>query len=150
MLTKMEKTMLRNDWIDRLFTRLLARYGAQWISMWAGIEPEAIREDWAIELDGLSASALSHGLANLPPDRPPNSAQFRAICLRQVPEPSPALPSPPADPERVAEIVAGLQVPPERDIRDWARELQSREKSGELLTSAQRAMWRTAFLWSEV
>lgn len=140
--------MLRSDWVDRIQTRMLARYGSQWVAMWSGIDPEAVRVDWATELDGLSTTMLAYGLENLP-DRPPHSAQFKAICLRAPAQQVPLLPAPVADPERVTDAIRSMTqtmsaIRKRSYDKGWAGKLHEREQSGEKLTAAQRAAWRNA------
>ena len=35
---------LDSRWIDAIHTRLMVRYGAKWLNMWAGIDPEMVKE----------------------------------------------------------------------------------------------------------
>lgn len=140
--------MLRSDWVDRIQTRMLARYGSQWVAMWSGIDPAAVRDDWANELDGLTATMLAYGLENLP-DRPPHSAQFKAICWRAPAQQVPRLPAPVADPERVNDAIRSMTqtmnaIRTRTYDKGWAGKLQAREQRGEKLTAAQRTAWRNA------
>lgn len=137
---------LPDAWVDALFGRLAVRYGTAWTRMWEGIDAAAVRADWAAELAGFGGSpeAIKYALEHLPPDRPPNAAQFRALCINR-PEPMPkALPAPrgeipPAVAEKLAAIGKGQARP-----HAWAYELQEREKAGQQLTEAQRIAWRKA------
>lgn len=97
---------------EQIHARLLVRYGAQWIRMWDGIDPAAVRADWAEQVGYFGREAIQHALEHLPPDRPPNAAQFKALCLaaprRPVYEP-PGLERPdptPEDKSRVREMLA--------------------------------------------
>lgn len=137
--------MLKSAWVDRIHARILVRYGAAWLRMWEGIDQEAVKADWAEELDGLSADSLAYALDHLPPDRPPTVAQFKAIALARVPAAAPALPAPKADPARVAEIVSGIARPAGyRHPKQWARDLLDRQKSGERIPIAHLTMARAA------
>lgn len=91
--------------IDRIFERLTAAYGRQFLDLYADIDPGSVKTAWCHELDGFGNSAaglrrIAWALDNLP-DRAPNAIQFRNLC-RQAPVEEPApLPAPAADPERV-------------------------------------------------
>jgi len=45
---------LPEAWVDSLFARLAARYGAAWLRMWDGIPLDAVKADWAAELAGFA------------------------------------------------------------------------------------------------
>lgn len=94
---------LPNTWIDRIFTKLTLVYGREFLNRWEGVPIEAVKADWAHELDGFDKwpEAIAHALQNLPPDRPPTVLQFRALCRSAPPKPLPQLPAPKADPARV-------------------------------------------------
>ncbi len=142
--------MLPAAWIDSLFARLQVRYGAAWNRMWEGIDMAVVKADWAEELGGFerNPSAIGRALNGLPVDWPPTVAQFKALCIGEpgdIEQSQPILPAPPADPARVAEIVA--KIPREREkvpARKWSEDLRKREQSLGRLTMAQRTMWRAA------
>lgn len=137
---------LPDSWVDRIFSRLAVRYGAAWLRMWEGIPIDAVKADWALELHTMSGESIGYALEHLPPDRPPNVVQFKALCLSRPPSGVPALPAPRGPiPHEVAEKLkeigkAHRDCPP----RAWARHLRDREAAGEKLSTAQRAMWREA------
>lgn len=70
--------------IDRLFGRMLAKYGDKWSGMWSGIDPEAVKDEWAEELSCYTKTldAIAHGLDNLPHDIPPSLDEFKALCVK--------------------------------------------------------------------
>ena len=123
--------------IDRLFDRLAATYGRQWLDMWEGVDPNAVKSSWAHELAVFEHSLhrIAWALENLPP-KCPNAIQFKALCrLAPAPE-TPRLPEPKADPERVraelAKIAPTLVKKQEQaDKRDWARRIIARHDAGE-------------------
>ena len=143
-------------WIDKIFAKMLIRYGADWTRMWNGLDDKAmqlVKADWAQEL-GIFAERpefIAHGLDNLPSDRPPTVGQFRDLCKnRPAPQPV-ALPAPPRDPARVAALVAqalaAKPAPPDEKVSvhlEWARRLRKRDFLGERLTIHQRQAWREA------
>lgn len=136
--------MLSQKYVDRIFARLLVRYGIQWIRMWDGIDEAAVKSDWAQVLDNIPEFRLRHALDNLPSDRPPNAAQFRALCIgaREVAAP-PRLSAPALNPQRVVELVARIDRGP-KDPLAGARAMRNRELAGERLSIPQREFWRIA------
>lgn len=97
--------------IDRIFERLTATYGRQFVDLYADVDPGSVKTAWCHELASLGTAAglrrIAAALDNLP-DRAPNAVQFRNLCLQmKMPEPPP-LPSPPANPERLRAELAKL------------------------------------------
>lgn len=95
--------------VEQVFARMLVRYGAQWIRMWEGVEPEAVKADWARELAHATPEGIRYALDHLPPDRPPNVTQFKALMLNRPQKAYAELPRPPATPEekqRVRDLLA--------------------------------------------
>ncbi len=137
--------MLQSTWVDRIHTRLLVRYGTGWLRMWEGIDQEAVKADWAEELHGLSGESLAYALDHLPADRPPTATQLKALALNRTNHSGPLLPSPKADPQRVAEIVSAIKRPDGwRDPKQWARDLLARRSSGDRIPMAHVEMARRA------
>lgn len=98
-------------WIDRLFSRLAVRYGRSFLAQYDGIELDAVKADWAQCLGRFGPDAIRHALDHMSPDRPPNVAQFRALCNSAPPPPLKRLPPPqatPEDREKVRRILAEL------------------------------------------
>lgn len=98
--------------VDSLFARMLVRYGAGWTRMWEGIAIDAVKADWADQLDRVPEYAILYGLDYLPLDRPPTASAFRALCAA-APIPSlPRLTEPKPTEEqkaRASRIVADLK-----------------------------------------
>lgn len=140
--------------IDRLFSRLNATYGRDFMARWEGLDAGAVKSSWAHELAGFEQhlNSLAWALENLP-ERAPNVIEFRNLC-RKAPTPDvPRLPEPKADPNRVAAELAKLA--PVRaaavsgsagfDHRAWAQAILNRRARGERvnptsLRMAQQAM----------
>jgi hypothetical protein len=127
-------------WVDRIFGKLMLTYGAAWTQKWRDVDPLALKEDWARELDGFDQhpEAIRHALENLPAS-PPNVLEFRAIARRAPMPKIPRLEAPTASRERVAAEIAKLA--PARaaqrcDQRDWARRIVAKKKSGESVSFA--------------
>lgn len=140
---------LPDAWVNKIFEELTLVYGHAFLRRWDGLDMVRVKAKWAEELAPFAAApaALRHALERLPPDLPPTVLQFRDLCLSAPRQPTPTLPLPDADPQRVVQTLAQLQqqraVGP-RDLKAWARELKAREERGERLTQAQREMSRAA------
>jgi hypothetical protein len=80
--------------------------------MWAGLEPDAVKADWARELSVFQQNpdAIRYGLEYLPPSKPPTVLEFRDICRRSPPAVFKALPAPKPDPERLKAELAKLKM----------------------------------------
>ena len=133
---------------EKVLSKLALTYGVRFNDVYAGMEPEMVRRNWARELDGVSREGVLYAMANLPERYPPNVLEFRRLCqsrrteaerLRLPP------PKPQGMPDAVKKHLAGL-VRPNRDAdpRAWARRLRAREVACETLTPTQREMWRDA------
>jgi hypothetical protein len=96
-------------WLNRLFDRLVLRYGESFLRQYGDLNPAAVKADWADVLDGFKAESIRWALQYLPADRPPNAMQFRDLCRR-----SPSgdavekLPAPKPDPDRVRRMLQPL------------------------------------------
>lgn len=134
-------------YVDRIFTRLMVRYGSEWLRKWEGVPEDAVKADWADQLDGFERrpDCIRYALEHLP-ERAPSVTEFRAICNRMSEPAAPRLEAPKADPARVAREVAKMQAAKDaiRQAKDWAYRLQASERAGERLSKAQRDMWRAA------
>lgn len=129
--------------IDRIFDRLTAAYGRQFLDLYADIDPGSVKTAWCHELDAFGDSAaglrrIAWALDNLP-DRAPNAIQFRSLC-RQAPVETPApLPAPVANPERMRAELEKLGHKPRAqrihaaglDPKAWARRLVARHAGGD-------------------
>lgn len=146
---------LPSAWVDRLFAKLAVTYGQRFLGLYSGLDLEAVKADWAHELDGLQnrPEAIKHALEHLPTDQPPTVLQFRALC-RNAPTAHQALPSPKGAPDQrlMAKVKAAISRP--EDPKEWARRLARKEHwqamhprevgSRERLTPVQRRFWREA------
>jgi hypothetical protein len=130
--------MLRLDYVEEIHRRLLTRYGARWVSLWAGIEQRDIQADWAQQLDGMSPDGIKYAMGNLPPDFPPTATAFRALGNRR-PDPVVLALPPPSSPEKARKIAAavrmmsGKPMPSEHMAGLWAR-----LDAGETMSAAMR------------
>ena len=127
-----------------MFDRLQTRYGSMWTGLWKGLDMEAVKADWAEELAGYAGSpdAIKHGLAHLSPDRPPNAAQFAALCRNAPRYLPPLLAAPRFDSAAALIALRALARPKSESPKAWAYRL--RDKDQKMLTAAQRSMWPAA------
>ncbi len=136
--------------VEWLWARLIATYGVRFMAQYEGVPVADVKTDWANRLARFHdrREAVLWALENLP-DMPPNALGFARLCA-QAPAPAvPALPEPPADPERMRAELAKLapvlaKRPPAADHRDWARRLLARVDAGERVAPACVRMAREA------
>ena len=97
-------------WVDRIFEKLTLVYGQAFLARWRDLDLDAVKHDWAHELDGFERhpKAIAHALQALPPEKPPTVLQFRELARRAPLPELPRLESPPADAERVAAELGDL------------------------------------------
>lgn len=117
--------------IERLFDRLLATYGNEFVTKYGGMDSNKVKTVWAHELDAFADSLhrIAWALENLP-ERCPNAIEFKKLCYAA---PSPevlALPEPKVDMARLAAELAKLAplrekiaATPRKDCKEWARKL---------------------------
>jgi hypothetical protein len=98
-------------WIDKIFEKLTLVYGREFLNRWEGVPIEAVKDDWAHELEGFERwpEAIAFALKTLPPDRPPTVLQFRDICRKAPAKEFKQLPPPKPDPEKVRAEIAKLK-----------------------------------------
>ena len=129
--------------VDRLFDRLTATYGREWVNRWDGLDQNAVKTMWAYELSAYANNlhAIAYALEHLP-ERSPNVIEFRNLC-RAAPSQVQALPAPEpkADPARVAAEMAKLRVTMDQvkpgiqvDHKAWAKRILTRHEAGEKLS----------------
>lgn len=89
---------LPSEWVDRIFERLTVLFGRRFGDLYAGVDPQRLRDAWAVELAGFEsqpdriAKAL-HSLKGA--QHPPTLSEFIALCRQQHSEPSAGLLSAP-------------------------------------------------------
>lgn len=129
--------------IDRLFDRLTATYGKEFMVRFDGMEEGVVKSSWAHELASFETNLhmVAWALENLP-ERAPNVIQFRNLARQAPSQQVKLLPLPKADPERVAAELAKLSEPRKQAVaraaggahhKDWARALVARHQAGELV-----------------
>lgn len=109
-------------WVDKIFTKLTLVYGHEFLNRWRDIDIDAVKADWAHELDGFEnhPEALGHALAHLPV-KPPTVLEFREIARKCPPPVFKALPAPAASEESKAKV---------REMLDGLRKKMAMQKVG--------------------
>lgn len=121
--------MLPIRWIDKIFQKLAIAYGRDFMHKWEGIPEDEVKEDWAHTLSGFAdhPEAIFYALHNLPDGKPPTAMEFRALCRNAPRENKVALPEPPVNRVKLAEVSekAHELVNKKKDALDWARKPRS-------------------------
>lgn len=69
------------EWIERLFARMAAFYGAKFADAWRGVDPAEVKAAWGEELAGYSIPEIQAGIAGLKTrDWPPTLPEFLKLC----------------------------------------------------------------------
>lgn len=137
---------LPSAWVDKIFTKLAVTYGQRFLGLYAGLDLQAVKDDWGGELRGYAQSpgSIKHALEHLPTEKPPTVLEFKALC-RGAPVKALALPPPDFDSEAAQRALAGILKPAAHDPKQWAHDLKAREqRDPKGLSAAQRLMWREA------
>jgi hypothetical protein len=141
--------------VERLFQRLTATYGSEFVNKWDKVSLTDLKTAWAHELAAYSHNlkAIAWALENLP-DRCPNLIEFKSLC-KHAPRPDmPALGEPKAPIDVVDKELAKIaleafkQPVDERgnvDHKRWAKKLKARDDKGEILSPLQRRFYKQAF-----
>ena len=140
--------------INRMFDRLSATWGRDFMNQWEGLKGDKIKAAWAHELSGYNASLkpnpelvdnrkllqpIAWALENLP-EKPMNAIQFRALCQRAPVPDTLRLPEPSANPARMEQERSRCAVLTSQHrsggagstaSKDWARKIISRHQAGE-------------------
>lgn len=128
---------LPSQWVDRIFDRLTASYGVEFSGKYKGLSPADVKTAWSEELGGFERvpEVIAHVLGNLP-DKAPNAPAFRNLCM-SAPRKADTLriDAPKANPQRVAEELAKLNIAKQYaervDHKAWARRHIARHEAGE-------------------
>ena len=132
--------------VEEIFSRMSVAYGSAWTLMWTGLDPQEVKHQWATELGAYANSPekIHHALEHLPVDKPPNSLQFRVLCMNAPepePDPVPQLPGMPERKQDISRLRAAFQRYKElrkemlKKPKEWAYRMQERERRGERLTA---------------
>ena len=124
---------LQQGWIERLFSRFAALYGAAFGRQWEGTNLAEVKAVWAEKLGGFNAQQIGEALKSCDErPYPPNLPEFIALC-RQSARRSGKLPifdAPTLSPDelkaRSAQLARAATKPAEYDYRGWCKELKRR------------------------
>lgn len=116
--------------IERLFERLIASYGNEFLSRYQGLDVNKTKAAWSYELSSYANRLESIGwaLENLP-ERAPNVFEFRNLCAKAPEKAVPRIERPAADPQIVALIAKKLAASaPVVGRLDWAKRILENQK----------------------
>jgi hypothetical protein len=138
--------------IDRLFDKLKALYGSQFLAKWADVDPVELHRIWTAALERYTGEEIAGALGGVLESCqfPPSLPEFVALCskakqARAPIQPAFHLPAPDtsADGKAAREKAAALlrSVGNPQPGRDWARKARARHQSREhLLTPEELAI----------
>lgn len=122
--------------IDRVFTRLVVRYGAAFSERWRMLDLAVVKADWARELGRYAESpyVFDWALERLP-EKPPTVIDFAHLC-DQAPRHEPMTPStePTRSPNEIElDMIAQLRAAnlATRPEKQWAYNLIAKHRRGE-------------------
>lgn len=138
----------QNSWVERLFSRLAALYGASFGRQWEGTNLAEVKAVWAEKLGGFTSENIGAALRSCD-DRPfpPNLPEFIELCRqnakqsnRPLLETTPVQLSPEEFAERAKQLESSFLRTNDRDYRGWCKELRGRYLAGEILLPIQISM----------
>lgn len=148
-----QREPLPSEWVDRIFAKLTARFGRDFLGRWEGVELDVVKADWAEELAGLQKrpDAIKYALDNIG-GKPPMVEDFKALCNRAPVDAILRLPSPKANPdviEKAAQLARAALLQRRGDPLDTLRALAEADARdgtyrGNKVTMAQRETYRQA------
>lgn len=150
---------LQNGWVERLFSRLSAMYGAAFGRQWEGTNLPDVKSVWAEKLGGFNAAQIGAAL-NSCDERPypPNLPEFIDLC-RQVARRQGGSSAQPQAPqlsgqeriERSEQLAKAAAKDEGYDWRGWANHLKSEYLAGVCLHPMQIEMASSAMgeLWNK-
>lgn len=71
----------QGEWVERLFARLSAMYGARFADMWSGLDMAKVKAAWAEDLGDLTLDEVTRGVSACKlRDWPPTLPEFLSLC----------------------------------------------------------------------
>lgn len=142
-------TDLQQGWIERLFSRFAALYGAAFGRQWEGTNLAEVKSIWAEKLGGFNAQQIGEALKTCDErPYPPNLPEFIELCRASarrsgnlrlaLVEPQDA--SPKDRRERIEQLTSSVRKTEEYDYRGWCKELKRRYLAGVKLYPMQISM----------
>ncbi len=103
-------TPLPENWVEKLFHRMLLAYGKKFTDQWGGAESGDLIAFWSMELAGFTGAEIARGLKAMEAkDWPPTLPEFKRLCR------------PPVEPlTAYYEAVAGVQARANGEFGKWA------------------------------
>lgn len=140
---------LQNGWIERLFSRLAALYGAAFGRQWEGTNIAEVKALWAEKLGGFTAAQIGEALTACDErPYPPNAAEFLMLCRdiakRERDARIARLPAPEITQEAIAarhkQLESIARKPAAYDYKLWAKTLRGEYLAGAHLLPIQISM----------
>jgi ribosomal protein S6E (S10) len=106
---------LPKHWVEALFSKMSAFYGARFADMWRGSKVDEVQKAWAVELFKLSREQLKAGSESLTAiPKPPTLPEFVALCKQARAEQAAGAArqiehTEPANPKVIAENMGRIQ-----------------------------------------
>lgn len=152
-LKQVQHEPLPSAWIDRIFSKLTARFGRDFLSRWEGLDLDIVKADWAEQMAGmdLRPDAIRYALDNLG-GKPPTVHDFKDLCSRAPTDGLLSLTAPKANADVIDRAVAMARaalLERKGDPLDTLRELVASDARdgtfrGQRVTLAQRQTYRQA------
>ena len=74
-------TPLPSAWVEKLFERMISRYGNKFLDMWRSLDLQAVKTAWGEDLAGYSAAEIKRGLDWCKTQPwPPTLPEFMTAC----------------------------------------------------------------------
>jgi hypothetical protein len=135
---------LPDSWIDRVFTRLSALYGRQFLDMWSGCDLAEVKSAWSESLGGFTgqegALAIAGALKDCEEQKfSPSLPEFKALVRARFKPAAAAVPQlagPVVTPEQVAEAkdkIAEFALHQRVDF-EWPNRILARQAAGEIIS----------------
>lgn len=79
--SKSSAPRLPDEWMAKLFQKLVARYGTLFMDRYQGVPKDVLMQEWAEELAGYSGEEIARGLAGCRDLKfPPTLPEFMSLC----------------------------------------------------------------------
>lgn len=144
---------LPSAWVDRIFAKLTARFGRDFLSRWEGIDLNIVKADWADELAGYQnrPDAIKYALEHIKGNAPTVN-DFKELANRAPVDGLLKLPAPKANRDVIEKAIALAReafLAPTGGCLDPLRELAESDArdgtyKGRPVTMAQRQTYRQA------
>jgi hypothetical protein len=138
---------LQSGWIERIFARLAAYYGAAFGRQWEGTNLAEVKSAWAESLGGFTGEQFGDALESCKSrEYPPNMPEFLNLCrtAAKLTDKPRAIEAPQLSVEERMERARQLEAASAKlaayDYKGWCKELKRRYLAGENLIPIQILM----------